>query len=1178
MTHSTPKFAHEIRIGLVVYGGVSLAVYMNGVCREFYNAVRGRGVYKLIKALTDSDIVVDIISGTSAGGINGVLLAYCLANSTQEKAWDFKNFAGVWRESGNINKLLRNSERGKEADSLFDGEGYYQEELTKAFHNFVNANNDRDDNEADPSADWFSPFNELDLFITGTDTLGRVAQQFDNTGKVIEVKRHEAVFLLKHRLGRKTSEDDDWKYQPFKPDQNDMDKITERALAKLCRITSCFPVAFPVVSVTLDKSAESDWLVDERLIRWGQLDKGRILPKENKQNTRQLHFVDGGVLDNRPFGYTIREIYSRHFTRPVTRLIFYIDPSPDKFINSPEFTEMQRPSIWKAAVDSLVTLPRYESIAEDLNQITNLNNNVRSYRFLRQLEIDKFKQQWDDTQDNKINKDGDTAASDYKESDHRESHYKEVYIPARLASMRDRILHRLMDDGDGSQRNTRLEKAARQLTTAIKDQTARKERAKWYQDRNDDIKDIDVAFFIRKHFFIVYQISEALGDSSHAALHPQLEELAHSLNTQLSLLEVISASLDKLMSEDPIKSDFASFFTNETLSDWDVRRNSYRYLIDLHRVFLNDDLDKFCTDDDRGCWSKIQDSLINEKRTLGSGDEYEYDHASKLYQILKKKVARISEGISEDRKSKRPWPDLPGVPQAKDSDQKTILSRINDISRQQIAQLHHHFQQPPRLEAGTSDLFLWLKYLFDNFNSIDERLYPYEYLSNLQTEDLTKIIRISPEDANRGFGKDKQLEERLAGVQLRAFGAFLKQSWRSNDILWGRLDGLNRLVDALLTTETLVKFPFFLKRYAGDLDEPGEIIDRLLNEAFPDRPDLTKLRELLLQLFKSIDVEKMQLTDDQYLSQLATQVTKQEYIEKLKDELKDEIVHAGQMSILQSDLQYVLEDVVKEQLDWNIQLLGPKMHSREVGSRSEADSDSKKSSYEEMKDQLLPRFEPIQGFIEPALSGFISAELIKPVNEMLSSPEKLEEYFRNKYKVGSEKFITHVPPLIREKLLARSGLVLRSILDSGSTGKALQGQASYQLFGNLLQTYKHWVDIKNPGNYALPAFLFQVLPLVGVLLVIGLLAYVVSMIPAPFLVATITLLLVQFLYSLIAGPNLTQKGLKTFIILSLGSMLLSFILGLPWPDSENILRLSNLIAPDPHCPLIHTPWMSPKCL
>jgi hypothetical protein len=74
-----PEFSREHRLGLVVYGGIALAIYMNGICQEFYNAVRGRGIYKLIKALTDADIVVDIISGTSAGGINGVLLSYALA-------------------------------------------------------------------------------------------------------------------------------------------------------------------------------------------------------------------------------------------------------------------------------------------------------------------------------------------------------------------------------------------------------------------------------------------------------------------------------------------------------------------------------------------------------------------------------------------------------------------------------------------------------------------------------------------------------------------------------------------------------------------------------------------------------------------------------------------------------------------------------------------------------------------------------------------------------------------------------------------------------------------------------------------------------------------------------------------------------------------------------------------
>jgi predicted acylesterase/phospholipase RssA len=43
----------------------------------------GLGFYELISELIDSDIVVDIISGTSAGGVNGVKLAYALANKKE---------------------------------------------------------------------------------------------------------------------------------------------------------------------------------------------------------------------------------------------------------------------------------------------------------------------------------------------------------------------------------------------------------------------------------------------------------------------------------------------------------------------------------------------------------------------------------------------------------------------------------------------------------------------------------------------------------------------------------------------------------------------------------------------------------------------------------------------------------------------------------------------------------------------------------------------------------------------------------------------------------------------------------------------------------------------------------------------------------------------------------------
>ena len=74
-------FERETRLGLVLYGGISLAIYMNGMAHEFYRLVQGRGAYGLLKLLQDTDVVVDVVSGTSAGGLHGVFLAHALANN-----------------------------------------------------------------------------------------------------------------------------------------------------------------------------------------------------------------------------------------------------------------------------------------------------------------------------------------------------------------------------------------------------------------------------------------------------------------------------------------------------------------------------------------------------------------------------------------------------------------------------------------------------------------------------------------------------------------------------------------------------------------------------------------------------------------------------------------------------------------------------------------------------------------------------------------------------------------------------------------------------------------------------------------------------------------------------------------------------------------------------------------
>ena len=102
-TRETPRFMKqiEVRLAVVLYGGVSLAVYIHGVTREILNLVRASKLfhagptasppagdstviyYELFRRLApalDIRVVVDLISGASAGGINGVMLGKALAH------------------------------------------------------------------------------------------------------------------------------------------------------------------------------------------------------------------------------------------------------------------------------------------------------------------------------------------------------------------------------------------------------------------------------------------------------------------------------------------------------------------------------------------------------------------------------------------------------------------------------------------------------------------------------------------------------------------------------------------------------------------------------------------------------------------------------------------------------------------------------------------------------------------------------------------------------------------------------------------------------------------------------------------------------------------------------------------------------------------------------------------
>jgi hypothetical protein len=83
-----------------------------------------------------------------------------------------------------------------------------------------------------------------------------------------------------------------------------------------------------------------------------------------------------------------------------------------------------------------------------------------------------------------------------------------------------------------------------------------------------------------------------------------------------------------------------------------------------------------------------------------------------------------------------------------------------------------------------------------NFDYRDALTLPYMAGTSVDETGQVGIFRVSPADASlhpRG-----ECETKLAGVKLGHFGAFLSRDWRQNDIMWGRLDGAERIVSALL--------------------------------------------------------------------------------------------------------------------------------------------------------------------------------------------------------------------------------------------------------------------------------------------------------------------------------------------------------------------------------------------
>ncbi len=423
----------ELRLGVVLTGGVSLVVYLHGVSKELLKLVRasrayhardatdgrpgeaysdsctGREVdteriyFDLLKALgsqIDMRVMIDVIAGASAGGVNGIVLARALAHDL-----DIDSHRAMWLEHADAIKLL-DEEAGPMSKFALRplvgwlmrgrlGEVAPERETRENLAAFVRSRwfrppfsgprystwlleaFDAMDRHAPPEASLLPEGHPLDLYVSVTDFHGHTNRIPLHTPAEIAERDHRQVLHFRHASAMGGDA------------RNDFDGDDVPGLVFAARATSCFPGAFPPAQI-----AEIDGVMARKNRVWGGRDEfvQQRLGEFTTDGRRieDVFLIDGSVVNNKPFGSAITAITGRPAYRAVSRRILFIDPCPAEQADA---EEKGAPGFFRTILASLAEIPRNEPIHDDLARVSEFNretNLIRRVVDQVQPQIDPF--------------------------------------------------------------------------------------------------------------------------------------------------------------------------------------------------------------------------------------------------------------------------------------------------------------------------------------------------------------------------------------------------------------------------------------------------------------------------------------------------------------------------------------------------------------------------------------------------------------------------------------------------------------------------------------------------------------------------------------------------------------------------------------------------------------------
>lgn len=413
----------ELRIALVCFGGVSLAVYMYGISKEILKLVRASSAlhaiidrserstaaffdkfdhddpeydtdeiyFELLRDIgrtLELRVIVDVIAGASAGGINGTMLARALSHDLPMGA-----LRDLWLNHADVSDLLAPDARAGAASklilrpavwllgatglwasikdrevrrnlSLFVRSRWFEPPLSgprmsELMYNAVTSMTDR----RSGNRSLLPVGHGLDLYVAVTDYYGYEQPIQIHNPPIIHEREHRHILHFGYRQQANGEVVSDFALE------------NAAALAFAARATSSFPGMFPPAQIE-----EMDDFVARHSIDWPR--RAEFIARNFGPYSRinidpaNVCFIDGSVLNNRPFRHATAAIRDRPAYRAVDRRLVYIDPDPAQSAPS----RRNLPGFFSTLKGALSDLPSADPVADELGWVTNFNDRVKLLR------------------------------------------------------------------------------------------------------------------------------------------------------------------------------------------------------------------------------------------------------------------------------------------------------------------------------------------------------------------------------------------------------------------------------------------------------------------------------------------------------------------------------------------------------------------------------------------------------------------------------------------------------------------------------------------------------------------------------------------------------------------------------------------------------------------------------